>query len=109
LGGSPLLSLFVRDSAGRFVKGSSGNPAGYPKAFAEVVSLARTHTEDAIKALADIVNRSKNPAARARAAEVLLNRGWGMAPQFQHVSTDGEGLKIRVEYVDADEWRSGAR
>lgn len=48
------------------------------KAKADIRSLARSHTESAIKVLAGIMNQDQAPAAaRVAAAEALLNRGWG--------------------------------
>ncbi len=48
------------------------------KAPTEIKSLARAHTEPAINTLAGIMNQKKAPpAARAAAANSLLDRGWG--------------------------------
>jgi hypothetical protein len=47
-----------------------------------VASLARGHTEKSINVLAGIMqNRRAPPMARIRAAEILLNRGWGQPVQ----------------------------
>jgi len=44
-------------------------------------TLARQHTPNAIKVLAEIMDDSKAPpAARATAAQAVLDRGWGKAP-----------------------------
>lgn len=52
------------------------------KASAEIRSLARAHTENAISALASIMNQKKAPpSARVQAAQVLLDRGWGKPTQ----------------------------
>ena len=46
----------------------------------EIKSLARAHTEKAIKVLVGIMNQKKAPmAARVSAAQALLDRGWGRA------------------------------
>jgi hypothetical protein len=48
------------------------------KAKADIRSLARSHTESAIKVLAGIMNQTEAPAAaRVAAASALLDRGWG--------------------------------
>jgi hypothetical protein len=48
----------------------------------EIKSLARAHTESAIKTLVGIMQQDSAPAAaRVTAAQVLLNRGWGMPEQ----------------------------
>lgn len=57
----------------------------------QIKSLARGHTESAIKVLAGIMNQDDCPAAaRVQAAQALLDRGWGKAAQPQ-VGEDGEG------------------
>jgi hypothetical protein len=68
--------------AGKWKKGGpSPNPGGRPKEVREVTALARQLSEVAIKVLAKIAIEGKNEGARVRAAEVLLDRGWGKAPQ----------------------------
>jgi hypothetical protein len=65
------------------------------KAPIEIRSLARSHTASAIKTLAGIMNEKKAPAAaRVSAAQALLDRGWGKAPQ--PLDGDGEGGPINV-------------
>ena len=78
-----------RDAAGMFVAGNRANPGGRPKAVVEVVELARTHTVAAISTLAEVAaNHKAPPAARVAAASVLLDRGWGKAPQtVEHTGT----------------------
>lgn len=52
------------------------------KASTDIRSLARAHTETAIKTLAGIMREKKAPpAARVSAAQALLDRGWGKAVQ----------------------------
>ena len=61
-----------------FKPGQSGNPGGRPKSDRTVKALARAHTVDAIKTLAEIVTSSKaTDSARVQAATALLDRGWG--------------------------------
>lgn len=48
----------------------------------EIRSLARQHTETALKTLAGIMNEKAAPhSARVAAANSLLDRGWGKAEQ----------------------------
>ena len=68
--------LRVAKSSTSFKPGRSGNSGGRPKA--EVQALARTFTERAIKTLGEITEDVKAPpAARALAANALLDRAWG--------------------------------
>ena len=66
--------------------GQSGNPGGRPKAVGHVRDLAREHTKEAIETLVDIMRNGDKDVARARAAEVLLDRAWGRAPQAMEIS-----------------------
>lgn len=77
---------------GRFSHGNRANPGGRPKSVARVVALARQHTEEAIRNLAEIMgDPGQKGAARVKAAEVLLDRGWGKAPQtVEHKSPFNE-------------------
>lgn len=68
-------------------KGQSGNPGGRRKEVAHVREAAREWTEEAIKTLAEIMIDPEQPAAaRVQAADKLLDRGYGRAPQ--HVTAD---------------------
>jgi len=52
------------------------------KAPIDIRSLARTHTEAALRTLAGIMNQPDAPeAARVAAANSLLDRGWGKPTQ----------------------------
>ncbi len=70
-----------------------------PKAKAEIRSLARSHTEAAIKVLAGVMNQKKTPpAARVSAAVALLDRGWGKPTQM--IAGDPESTPIETEVLD---------
>jgi len=72
---------------GGFKKGQSGNPGGRPKVVAEVRDLAQEHTEEAVSTLATIMMDEKAPhAARVAAANSILDRGYGKAPQHLNVT-----------------------
>ena len=75
---------------------------------ADLRSLARGHTELCIKVLAGIVSQEAvPPAARVSAAGILLDRGWGRAPQ-PHTGEDGKDIRIIrkiIEGGDEDEPR----
>ena len=67
------------------------------KATADIRSLARAQSELAIRTLTGICGSEAAPAAaRVSAAQALLDRGWGKAPQ-SHTGEDGEGeIKIVI-------------
>jgi hypothetical protein len=67
------------------------------KTPANLRSLARGHTELCIKVLAGIAQNSTSDAARVSAAALLLERGWGKAPQ--PVTSDEDGGPIVVEII----------
>jgi hypothetical protein len=73
-------SIVPRDSGGRWLPGTSGNPEGR-RADSElklVRALAREHTGLAIATLANLAaDDNAQPMARVRACEALLARGWG--------------------------------
>jgi hypothetical protein len=82
-----------------FVKGQSGNPSGRAiyktKTGKTLADLAREHTEEAIKTLVSIMRNEEQPAAaRVGAADKILNRGWGMAPQTIAFTDDREPLDL---------------
>jgi hypothetical protein len=71
------------------------------KTVTEIRSLARSHTRTAINVLVGIM-RSKDatPAARVSAANAILDRGWGKAPQAIENGEDGAFELIhRIERV----------
>jgi hypothetical protein len=59
-----------------FEKGNKANPGGRPKLPVEVREKAQSYTIECIEKLIEWV-RSDNATASVRAAEVILNRGWG--------------------------------
>jgi hypothetical protein len=64
------------------------------KSLTEIRSLARSHTELAIKVLAGIAQNSESDPARVSAANALLDRGWGKPAQ--PVDGDGEGGPVQL-------------
>jgi hypothetical protein len=81
-----------------FEKGQSGNPGGRPKEIKDVQTLARSHTAEAIETLLEIMRNGKPDRARSAAAELLLDRGWGRAPQTIDIPDERE--KILANLTD---------
>ncbi len=86
---------------GGFKPGQSGNPGGRPKETAEVRTLAREHTTEAVEALRSIMSSGDEPAsARVAAANSLLDRGWGRSP-LAIAGADGGPFEANVELSPA--------
>ena len=71
------------------------------KAPAEIRSLARSHTRTAINVLVGVMRaKDATAAARVSAANAILDRGWGKAPQAIENGGDGAMQLIhRIERV----------
>ena len=79
--------------------GPPRKPLPRKKIPADLRSLARGHTELCIKVLAGIVSQEAvPPAARVSAAGILLDRGWGRAPQ-PHTGEDDKDIRITVRNI----------
>jgi hypothetical protein len=74
------------------------------KSVMEIRSLARSHTRTALNVLVGVM-RSKDATAAARvsAANAVLDRGWGKAPQAIE-NGDGGALELihRIERIIVD-------
>ena len=83
-----------------FPKGASPNPGGRPKGFEDIQARARDLCPLAIEKLGQILLRPKaSDSAVIRAAELLLERGYGKAPAF-HTNDPGEFRDV-LEMTDA--------
>src|SRR6516165_2753266 len=63
-----------------FVKGVSPNPGGRSKVARDIQALAQEHGPAAIATLVEAL-KSRNERVRVAAAAILLDRGYGRAPQ----------------------------
>jgi hypothetical protein len=64
----------------------------------DIRSLARSHTEIAIKILAGIAKDGTNDTARVSAAVALLDRGWGKPPQA-HTGQDDDNIHVTLRQI----------
>jgi hypothetical protein len=70
------------------------------KVGANVRELARNYTQDAVTTLGDIMNDKAAPeAARVMAADRLLDRGWGKAPQAITGPDGGPPVDVNLTVV----------
>lgn len=71
------------------------------KSLTEIRSQARSHTRTALNVLVGVMRNTKAPApARIAAANAILDRGWGKAPQAIQNGDDGAlELIHRIERV----------
>jgi hypothetical protein len=69
------------------------------KALTDIRSLARVHTDTAIRVLAGIMGQTDAPhAARVSAASQLLDRGWGKPAQaLEHTGAEGGAIRTIIE------------
>lgn len=84
-----------------FPPGNSANPGGRPKLPEDVKhvrELARQYTEVAVTTLVEVMEAGSGPA-KVAAANAILDRGWGKAPQPM---TGEEGGPVEVVF----RWKS---
>jgi Family of unknown function (DUF5681) len=84
-----------------FRPGISGNPGGRPKVAHDLQELARTHTPEAFSTVVEIM-RAGNNNEKLRAAEIIMERGYGKPIQPQH-HTGSVDLKLADELNNAIE------
>jgi hypothetical protein len=81
------------------------------RSLTEIRSLARGRTRTALSVLAAVMRNPKTPpAARIAAANAILDRGWGKAPQAIHNGVDGaleliHRIELRADFQHLRRWR----
>lgn len=71
-----------KTNRGRWKPGESGNPSGRPKIDPDLVAACRALTLNAVEVLkAVMTDDHATPSSRVSAAEAILDRAWGKAPQ----------------------------
>lgn len=91
-----------------WTKGQSGNPGGRSPRVGPngetVAQLARLHTADCIARMVQVL-RGHDDDLALKAAQALLDRGWGKPKESMDLAADvkGSGLPvIQIVRVDAD-------
>ncbi|MDH2341691.1 hypothetical protein [Bradyrhizobium sp. SSUT77] len=78
------------EGAGEPVRLPARRRTSNARTLTEIRSLARSHTRTAIRVLVGIMRSNEaTPAARASAANAILDRGWGKAAQPVENGEDG--------------------
>lgn len=93
----------------KFKKGQSGNLKGRPpklpeldKLLAEVLGEEKNGKTSAETILKKLESMAK--AGNLRAAEILLNRAYGMPKQrLEHTGEDGGPIKTVIEFIDYED------
>lgn len=90
-----------REDAGKFKKGVSGNPKGRPKAGLTLQHICKEHAETAIQILLGIMTDEKAKSGdRIRAAEIILERGYGKPMQAVELGGAGGGpVQVNVNVI----------
>lgn len=90
-----------------FQKGQSGNPGGRPPIPKELILMAQKHVPEAINALVYWANKRdmKCASASVRAAQELLDRGLGKAPQpiAGWDNDKGEAKELVIRFAKPEE------
>jgi hypothetical protein len=85
----------------RFEKGVSGNPSGYSKekrdAVRQLAEIAKDRTVEAIETVIHLMLHAQAESVRLKAAEVILDRGWGKAPQHIGGVEGGEPIQVYLK------------
>ena len=69
--------------------------------YAVMAELARTFTVPALNVLADLMYHAKSEAVRMHAANLLLERAWGKAPQALQITSQPEAERKRYTVEEA--------
>jgi hypothetical protein len=88
----------------RIPKGTSGNPNGRPKKLPEIDKLLADvlgEEKDGVSAAEAILKKLRQMASQGnlRAAEILLDRGYGKPKQAVDMTTGGDKLHITMEVI----------
>jgi hypothetical protein len=103
-----------RGDGGKWLTGSSGNPAGRPRnedLHAKVKRLSQKWSVSALHTLREIyLNKDAPYAARVAAAQAMLNRAWGtpgpgLAFEMATLGADGRPSVMRVEFISSADGR----
>jgi len=82
-----------------FQPGQSGNPSGKPKRDYNLREICRQYTQEAVETLVFLMLNSDKDAIRVMCASILLDRGYGKAPQS--VELTDNTIHSTLQFIDA--------
>ena len=85
-----------RTKTGLFKPGQTGNPGGRPKLPEELKEAFKALAPKALETLADVMSNSVKDSDRVKAAEVILDRGYGKATQHIDANVESQIQVINV-------------
>lgn len=86
----------------RWKKGMSGNPMGKGRVPSEIRDLARVYTHEAIGRLVNWMRQDKDERLAFESVKLLLERGWGKAPQLVGVVNATEKPTVFTITIDGE-------
>ncbi len=81
-----------------FQPGESGNPGGRPKGESKVREAARLYTDAAMAVLVDALG-DEDMRVAIKAAETILDRGWGRPPQAVVGDSDYDPIQTAIRVL----------
>lgn len=94
--------LVKRDSRGRLVSGSSGNPGGRPRAVRELLEMARASVPKALSlAVAFMDDERIDPRVRLESAKFLASFGLG-TPHKQQADHEEDERRMLAAMTDEE-------
>jgi hypothetical protein len=91
----------TKSKAGRGGKraGAGRKPGARTKAKLEIMEAAKVYTTEALETLAHVMRTGDSEAARVAAADKLLDRGHGKAPQPQTGADGKSPIALAISWL----------
>lgn len=81
-----------------FLPGNCANPGGRPKMPKDLKELAQASAPEALRIALDLMKTAKSEQVKLRAAEIVMDRGYGKPAQSIDANVNAEvELAVRVD------------